>query len=204
MNENFENYILDVIDDDELQAENETTEENQRFVIDDDKKADWAIRKIKESQDEYARIEALAKSQIEEIKQSLEKAKQKADQSTDYLSALLSNYFESVPHRKTKTQEKYQLLSGALIRKKGHIQYEVNEEQFLAWLKTSPALKARYVKVTESPRWGDFKSDYKYSLCSGNGHLYSSETGEIIPGVKTTMSPDTFIVDTKPVTDFKK
>lgn len=204
MNENFENYILDVIDDEELHAEPAQPEESQRFVIDDDKKADWAIRKIKESQAEYARLEEIAKSQIEEIKASLEKAKRKADQSTNYLSALLSNYFDSVPHRKTKTQEKYQLLSGALVRKKGQIQYNVNNDQFMAWLNQSDELRERYIKVTKSPRWGDFKNDYKNTLCEQNGHLYSTETGEVIPGVTTTMAPDTFVVELKSVTDFKK
>ena len=83
-------------------------ETREAFVIDSDEKADWAIRKIKEHMTDAERWEAFYKEQAQKIKMS-------AQQSIEYLSMGLYSYFSTVPHRETKTQEKYKLPSGELV-----------------------------------------------------------------------------------------
>ena len=83
-------------------------ETRESFVIDSDEKADWAVRKIKEHMTDAERWEAFYKEQAQKIKTS-------AQQSIEYLSVGLYSYFATVPHRETKTQEKYKLPSGELV-----------------------------------------------------------------------------------------
>lgn len=65
------------------------------FSIEDDKQADWAIRKIKESREDTAKWRAYYADQIEKI--------EKANATTeDYFLAMLERYFAQVPHKATK------------------------------------------------------------------------------------------------------
>ncbi|MFR6331178.1 MAG: host-nuclease inhibitor Gam family protein [Eisenbergiella sp.] len=98
-------------------AEESAEQEKSRFVIDSDAKADWAVRKIEEEKQEYDRIKELAEEQIARIEQKLETADRRFNQSTAYLRLLLGEYFMQVPHKRTKTQETYRLLSGKLVMK---------------------------------------------------------------------------------------
>lgn len=84
--------------------------ESDRFVIDSDAKADWALRKIREQREDAARWRAYYLAQIA-------KAEESAQQTEAFFMALLERYFATVPHRSTKTQDAYDLPSGKLLRK---------------------------------------------------------------------------------------
>ena len=151
------------------------------FSIEDDKQADWAIRKIKEAREDTAKWRAYYADQIAKI--------EKANAATeDYFLALLENYFAKVPHKATKTQESYMLPSGKLVRKAQNPTYERDEEALLAWAHAScPDV----IRTKESVSWEQLK---KRVTWSNDGEAINGDTGEIIQGVKAVQRDPVFYV----------
>lgn len=151
------------------------------FSIEDDKQADWAIRKIKESREDTAKWRAYYADQIAKI--------EKANATTeDYFLAMLERYFAHVPHKATKTQESYMLPSGKLVRKDQNPTYERDEEALLAWAHAScPDV----IRTKESVSWEQLK---KRVTWSPDGEAINRDTGEIIPGVKAIQRDPVFHV----------
>ena len=87
----------------------EETESAPRPVwrITDDGCADWACQKIAEEKAELDRIKALGESQIEKIQQRLDAAQRRYENGTRFLTGKLAEYFETVPHKMTKTKHSY-------------------------------------------------------------------------------------------------
>jgi len=88
--------------------------ERAQFRITDDRCADWAIRKIADERSEYDRLKALADEQIAAINEKVAAARKRMENGTSYLTSCLADFFATVPHKETKTTEKYRLLSGTL------------------------------------------------------------------------------------------
>ena len=161
---------------------------SESFQVRDDKSAEWCIRKIREAQAEKQRwAEYYAEQQ--------RKIDQEADGTISYFEALLADYFESVPHKRTKTQESYQLPGGKLVRKQQAPEYQRDEAALLPWLKqNAPAL----VKVTESADWAALK---KQLVIAPDGETVATEDGEIVPGIKAAQRPEVFRVEIKEETE---
>lgn len=97
--------------------------------------------------------------------------------------------FATVPHKETKTTEKYRLLSGTLTFKKGTTKTKLDETKLVPWLKANGY--GELVKVEESTRWADLKK-----LLSYTGDIATlTETGEIVEGVTVYETPGIFTVD---------
>lgn len=164
-------------------------EERPPFRITDDRCADWAVRKIAEERAEYDRLKALADEQIAAIGEKVEAAKRRFENGTAFLTSCLSDYFNSVPHKTTKTTEKYRLLSGTLVLKKGGIKSSADDEKLVPWLKANGY--GELVKVEETAMWGELKKKLTFT-----GTVATiQETGEIVEGVTVMEAPDTFKVE---------
>lgn len=144
------------------------------FRIQNDQKAEWALGKIREAKEELAKWEAF-------YGQKLEAIRKETQNTIDYMTFLLQQYFDTQERRVTKTGiEKYSLPSGELIRKPGGIDYQRNEEALLAWCEAHlPAA----VKMTKKTGWAEVKDHIK-------------QTGEIPEGVT--------IVETDPIFQVKE
>lgn len=162
--------------------------QDEAWKITNDSAADWAVRKIKEEQDEYARLNALAHDQISEINMKIEAAEKRMQNKTSYLKSKLAEYFGTVPHRETKTQAKYRLLSGELVFTKEKQTFEKDDETLLAYLKESG--NKEFVKTEEKPIWGEFKK----LLTIVDGKAVNSETGEVIDCIRISTKEATFDV----------
>lgn len=143
----------------------------ETFVIDSDEKADWAVRKIKEHAADAERWEAFYKEQAQKIKAS-------AQQSIEYLSVELYKYFATIPHRATKTQEKYKLPSGELVLMKEKEDFERDNDALLQWCREN---RPELVRIKEEPDWNAVKA-------------YIKETGELPEGVTPMQRPPEFKV----------
>lgn len=180
---------------DELESmdafELEETEDAPRpaWRITDDGCADWACRKIAEERAELARIRELAEAQIARIEEKLAAAERRCENGTRFLTSKLAEYFETVPHKTTKTKASYRLLSGTLTRKFGGATMEKDDSKLVEFLKASGNLE--FIKTEEKPKWGE----YKKRLEIMGGSVVDTETGEIVEGVKAIEKPDTFSVD---------
>lgn len=161
---------------------------DEKFKVVDDKTADWAIRKIKEEAEEQDRLISLAESQIDDLENQINKIHTQYAYNTSYLKSLLAEYFATVKHKETKTQESYKLLSGSLVLKKPTTKIIKDDEKLVEYFKKNNLEK--YIKVSESPKWADFKSQVKVV----GKDVIDNETGEIIDGLKTEEIPATFNV----------
>ena len=119
------------------------------FVVDDDKKADWALKKIKE-----------IKKETEEWTNFYEGKKQKIISANEMresnLLEKLRAFFQTLEKTKeTKTQFSYELPGGKLVLKKGKSDFAVSDKKTLAeQLKnTHPEL----VQTKTEPKWADIK-----------------------------------------------
>lgn len=159
-------------------------EEYQGFQITDDAKAEWAVRKIKEAQGDTAKWQAHFAAQLASIKKA-------NDATVDYMTGLLSHYFEAVPHKDSKTMSKYELPSATLVRKQQQPEYTRDESALLAYLDSSA--RGEYVKIVRSPDWASFKKIVEVR----DGAVIDTETGEVVTGVTVTVRPDKFDVQIK-------
>lgn len=168
----------------------EAAQEKKAFVIDDDNKADWAIRKIDEEKQEFNRIRELAEEQTARIEQKVEAAERRFNQRTSYLRSLLGSYFMQVPHRKTKTQESYRLLSGSLVLKLPKVKPVYEEDELVKYLKESGM--PDYIKTDEKARWGELK---KLLDLSQGKHPVIKDTGELVECIRIEETPAEFKVE---------
>ena len=138
---------------------------------------------------ELDRIRELADAQIQKIEEKVAAAERRFQNGTRFLTGKLAEYFETVPHKTTKTKASYRLLSGTLTRKFGGATMKQDDEKLVEFLKGSGQLE--FIKTEEKPRWGDFKKRLEIM----GGSVVDKETGEIVEGVTVETKPDTFTVD---------
>jgi len=163
-------------------------DEEEKFVIDNDSKAEWALERIKTEKQDMERLIKVCEDRIADYQQKIEQFKQKYEQRTSYLKTLLHQYFLQVPHKKTKTQETYELPSGKLKLKYPGPEFVRSDEKLVEYLENvNPDL----IKIKKIPDWASFKPfvTVKY------GKAVDTTTGEIVEGVTVVERPPEFIVE---------
>ena len=161
--------------------------EKVEFVIDDDVKADWALERIAEERAEAERLKAVCQARIEEFEQRIEAIDKRCENNTGYLIALLSDYFASVPHKATKTQETYALPSGKLVYKRPGKTAVRDDNALLAWAKANAP---EFIQTTEKAQWASLKKE----LAESGDHYIYKATGEVVEGVHLEETPGKFDV----------
>ena len=162
-------------------------EEEQEFTIDTDLKGEWALVKLKEDKAEMDRFIDTCEKQIQFYQEKIKLAKEQHDNRTGYLKGKLLEYFMTVPHKSTKTQETYSLPSGKLKLKYPKPEYKRDDATLVKWLKERDM--ADYIKVSETPQWGELK---KVTQIAGDKACID---GELIDGIQ--------IVEKAPVFDIE-
>lgn len=166
----FEDFLA------EFGGAQEDEPEDQRFTIDSDAKAEWAIRKIAEEQAEHDRLVACCQAEIDRYTERQEAYHKRLEGRTANLRAMLLEYFGTVPVKETKTQQKYELPSGSLVMKKASSDFKADTDKLRDWLVAGNM--AYYLKTEVSPRWALVKKQLRQSE---NGDIVFAETGEIVP-----------------------
>ena len=151
------------------------------FIIDTDAKAEWALKKIAEARSDRD-------AWVKWYEEKIEQIKAQTDFDTLNLERMLADYFATVPHKKTKTQESYTLPGGKLILKVQNPEYKRDDKKVIEWLKQNNG--GQYIKVKEEHAWEDLKANAAVL----NGKLFS-EDGEEIPGVEIVDREPKFIVE---------
>lgn len=158
------------------------------FVIDNDNKAEWAIRKIAEERAEAQRYINVCNTMINEYQAKIQEAEEQLERNTGYLQSLLAQYFETVETKRTKTQETYKLPSGTLKKKYPQPQLKRDDTKLVEWLKNTG--KTDYIKVKESADWANLKK-----IAQVKGNVVVDENGEIVEGIEVVERPPTFEVE---------
>lgn len=158
--------------------------DQQGFVIDNDSKAEWALKKIKEAYDEHDRLMALVVEQEVLLERKEKALDEKLEKDTNYLKHLLNQYMDDVKCKETKTQKSYQLLTGKLVRKQGTVAFEKDEDALLEWTKQN---RPNLIKIKASVDWAELKKELTI-----NGEEIITADGEILECVKAEQKPDSF------------
>lgn len=161
-------------------------EYKEGFAIENDATADWALQRIAEDKAEFDRLQALADEQIVEIEMKIAAEKEKYEHRTAFLKSALNTYFLQVPHKETKTQETYKLLSGSLVMKKASQKFVKDDSKLIEYFHDNNMNE--YIKVKEEPAWAEYKKNC--SIIDGN--VVDSVTGEIVAGVSVEDVPEQF------------
>lgn len=166
--------------------------ENQRFRIQDDNQADWALRKIARARQDLKEAEETAAIEIEKINRWLDGQRDESLRTERFFTALLQEYYE--PRFMTNPDKKtYKLPSGKVQRRTQQPQFDRDNEALLAWLKQRGMTD--YVEVKETPKWGELKQQVQVvgeHVVIKDGPL----KGEIVDGVEVVHRPPIFRVIT--------
>ncbi len=158
------------------------------FKIDSDKLAEWALKIIAEEKAETQRYINVCETWIAEYQQKAQKAQERLESKMAYLRSQLQEYFSTVPHKSTKTQETYKLPSGTLKLKYGTPEFVVDNDTLVKWLEENEF--GSYVKAEKKAQWGELKKTVTVS-----SDKVISVNGEIIEGVTAQERPNTFEVE---------
>lgn len=153
------------------------------FVIDNDGLADWAIERIKEHEEASARYTQAAKMRIDMLNRQIVEESQRLDDRTSGLKLALAEYFEQLPKKVTKTQEKVVFPSGELIRKLPKMDFERDTDKLIKTLQGTP-----YIESKPALKWAELKKDLQIV---GNT-VINTQTGEVVDGVSIIEKPATF------------
>ena len=169
---------------------NEITEvEAEGFVIDNDQKAEWAIRKIGEHRADAQRMADVCDAEIKRYTQVKAEAEEKSRHDCSFLESHLRAYFDTVPHKATKTQESYKLPSGVLKIKARDPEYVHDDAAVIKWAQAQGLTDL--LKIEPALKWGDMKDRL---TVVGDAVMYTA-TAEIVPGVKIVEREPVFKVE---------
>lgn len=157
--------------------------ENDSWHIKNDKDAEFILREMKKDEDECARVCALADQMIAYYNEQAAAERTKTEKKNAYRMHLLEEYFNTVEHRSTKTEDSYRLVSGVLKFKRPSEKI-VPDETALA------EAYPDFVETKTRLMWGDLKK--RLTIIDGN--VFDSDTGEYVAGASVEEVPGKFSV----------
>src|ERR1019366_2881063 len=132
---------------DALLAPIEGSEVRERFEVTDDKKAAWAIKRLRALRVTMEMNQSMADEEIAKVKEWVEDVNKNIAQDASYFIALLTRY--ALQQRRDLDRKSIKLPHGALKTRAGSVKWDINDEVFLAWAKVNaPDL----IKVVETPK----------------------------------------------------
>lgn len=160
-------------------------DEHDGFHVTDDQAAEWCLKKIREAEADKRRWKKHYDAQMQKVTEA-------ADNSIEYFTAKLEEYFAQVPHKETKTQESYLLPSGKLVRKHQQPEYVTDNDALVPWLENNFMGQLVKVQTIKKADWAGLK---KVVSVTPDGLHVATDEGEIVPGVTVTQRPDVFKVE---------
>ena len=161
-----------------------TTAQDTPFIVDNDQKAEWAARKIREARQDTQKWTEYYERQLSAIR--------RANEDTEaYFSALLADYFETVPHKATKTQESYSLPSCKLVLKAQQMEFNRDEAVLCDYLDKKGL--DDLVRITRRADWAALKKTLKVME---DGTCVDAD-GEVVEGVQAFSRQPEFKIEMK-------
>jgi hypothetical protein len=170
--------------------------ESSGFVVDNDRKAVWCLRKIKHLKEKQAKNEKLAESEIEDIQKEIDEVQKWLDEENDKLQNSI-NFFEPTLYsyalelRKEDPELKtHKLPFGQLQFRKKRPKWKYDNEKLLEFVEKN---YEELVKVRKNVDKRKLKSWVKIV----GGKVIMEKTGEVIEGVEVEERPEKFNVKIK-------
>jgi hypothetical protein len=168
-----------------------------RFVVDDDHTADWALRKLGQIEVQKRRRAAFVAAEMERLRAWQAHEDRQAERFAVYLTTLLRSYYDelTVAGKVSTRRKSYRLPHGVLTTRQAPIEWGVDEARLLAWAEaTDPE---RLVRITKVPAWYVIKSQLMPArgdpLAEATMEVIDPRTGEVqvvpVPGVRVKQGP---------------
>ena len=158
-----------------------TIPEEEEIEVRSTIEAKWQFEQRRKIIDDRDELIAYYEDQIAKVKAD-------ADYKIGFIDRALYAFFQTVEHKKTKTQESWSIPAGKLMLKKQAPEFKRDDKAVIDWLKQNNGTE--YVKTVESLDWANLKKD---TTVVGNAIVNSD--GEIIPGVEVIEREDKFVVE---------
>jgi hypothetical protein len=179
-----------------------------RFVVDDDHTADWALRTLAKLDARKRERAAFVAAEMERLQAWQAHEDRQAERFAAYLTTVLRPYDDQLrTEGKVSARHKgYRLPHSTLTTRQAPIEWEVDEARLMAWAEaTDPET---LVRVTKAPAWNVIKSQLiparDAPLAEAMIEVIDPRTGEVqvvpVPGVRVKTSPRE-VFTPKPVLD---
>jgi len=160
-----------------LEMANGEVEETEKFVVDNDLKADWCLDKIREEEAEVKRMQMVVEQKIYQLQANLEAFKSSREQTISFFESKLLEYMQTLHLKPTKAGNyTHTLPTGKIKLSKQLPEVRRNENTLLEFLKKT---EPKYIKVKESVDWANLKKTLKQV-----DNKYVTEHGEVVEGVE--------------------
>jgi hypothetical protein len=166
----------------------EPEKEQEQFKIDNDDKACWAFKKIKKLEEEIAKKEEVAESQIRQVETWLKDEKEKRERKIDNFKTMLVEYADQLkedePDMKT-----HSLPFGKIQFRKQRPKWKYDNKKLLedAKKRMGPKPLNSLIKVKEKVDKRKLKKEIKegpFKILKGKGQVVNTETGEVLEGIE--------------------
>jgi phage host-nuclease inhibitor protein Gam len=147
----------------------------EAFVIDDDSKADWAMRKLASIRRKQADNKAIFDREVQRVAEWLEKVNTALEKDAEWFEANLKPYALT---ERSNGRKSVVLPHGTIKTTAGRPKIEIeNEVEFLAWAEKSEPELIRIKK--------EIDKKVLNTLLTDSGDVISTQ-GEIVPSVRVT------------------
>lgn len=163
----------------------ERIKNEDRFVIDDESKADWALRKIKEHQQKIDEAKKLAEKEKEKIDEWFNDIKIKKERQINNLESLLAEYAMQ-KRKEDKNFKTMKLPNGRFGFRKQPLKWKYDNEKVVETLEKLGMTDL--VRIKKEPK----KSDIKKVFEVVNGKAVNPETGEVVEGIEVINQGESF------------
>lgn len=158
-----------------------TEEVREAFVIDDDQKAAWAMRKLRSHRMKQKINEEIAAAEIARVNAWLESVNKTIENDAAYFLAHLSGYGHRVRLNPDDSRKSVVLPHGKISTRQSSRKWSVDADTFLDWARTNaPEL----IRVKEEPALTKIKEAYAELVVQNASVLeVITKDGEIVPGL---------------------
>ena len=163
----------------------EVTED--RFIVDSPEKADWALYKLRETNETINQNKKLADKNHERIDEWLERENSKANESKEYFEGLLQEYFTN--ERAKNPKFKFSSPNGKLSSRKQQPKWIYEELKDTEFVTSVPKLEKKLFK--------DAAKKGLDGLSVVGSKVVNTNTGEVINGVQIQEQPDKIVIKTE-------
>lgn len=157
--------------------------ESGPWEITDDGAAEWAMRQIANARSDTERW-------AEHYANELAKIRRRNEAVEAFMRTALERYFDTVPHKVTKTLDKYKLPMGELVRKHSKRVWRHDDAALLDWVREN-GLVHECVQIKESVSWSAIRSRLAES---DDGTVYDVSTGVVCDAVHVEDVPSEFVL----------
>lgn len=169
INEMYDNFI---------EYENQIYSGENRFIVDDFKKADWCLKKIKNFKKQKENIEEYVKEEIKKLQDFLEKESKKIDLDIEHFELLLKEYVDGETEKDSSF--KLKTITGSVSYGKVIKKIKYNENKILDYL-----IKNNYKEYIKTEVINKIdKNKFKKSLTILEDGKVINEFGEVVDNIE--------------------